>query len=650
MPVITQENGLKTVAGLPLRWGVRAYKQLQAAQAGAVGAMPQAYKDLSALLDRVTGAAIPVDATDSSLCILAERYAAECASSAATIHDTAALRVRMAHICTLRGIAEPDFEDDMQVIHRCTDPAWWRRNLRKTHGRAFEHAAMQMGFVSNQSGKYCSDETVARRVAQNRRNANALKATTMINTDTGQDFKLSELAAKGTGNKKIRRGELMMRMAGCNDIAVDLGHLGLFVTMTAPSKYHAVLQKSGDRNPKYNGATPLQAHEHLKTAWERTRAQNARDGLTIYGFRVAEPHHDGCAHWHMIFFMPKDQIEQFQKNLTKYACEEDRAELGDDVTPRIKFVDIDPTKDGGAAAYMMKYVGKNIGENEVIEDLFGNTIITKEMRVDAWAGVWGIRQFQPVGQPPVTAWREFRRVKEKVIKNAPECVQAAHAACQRVFETDEDGVMTVTHAANWAEYIQAQGGVKVGEVKTKQRDYSGAVVVPYKSKAKAGQFYFVGIKTKTVTTAILSHGAKGGYLIGLAAPVVAVEGRYGLLDCAKPIGVYCKVAPDVVYQSTRYTWKKNGGGVAFRFPWSSVNNCTPSDIAAAHRVDRMPDLLPDYDPKEWFESEEAGQAIFYPHELAEMEAHYKAEAKLLHDNTVFTEPLNKKLRRMYRNA
>lgn len=590
MPVITQENGRATVKGLPIRWGARAYQELTAAQAGAVGAMPAEYKSLAALLDAVTDAPIPIDATDANLCMQAERFAGECASFSATIHDNQALRQRLAGICRLRGIQPPDIDDDTQVIRRCTDPAWWRRAMRKVHGRAFEHAAIRLGFVSSQQGKYASDESVKRRIAQNRRNAAALESVTMTNDETGQKFTLAELAAKGNGNKRIRRGELMMRMAGCEQIATELGHVGIFVTLTAPSKYHAVLQKSGKRNPNYNGATPLQAHGHLNTVWQRTRAQNGRDGVQPYGFRIAEPHHDGCAHWHMLMFMPSAQVAAFKANLKFYALQEYGSEAGASNT-RVKFEQIDPAK-GGAAGYMAKYVGKNIGnENDSENDIFGNQIITSEMRVDAWAGTWGIRQFQAIGQAPVTAWRELRRVPALAIEHAPAHVKAAHAACQRIETKDaETGEIVCTHAANWAEYLRAQGGVNLG------RDYR----------------------------------------IGVAAPVVMVEGRYGLTECAKPAGIYCTAEPEKIYQSTRYTWTQSGGGVRFCLPWSPVNNCTQDTPPSWMRDANQGEEIADYDPAEWFDSFDAEQMIFYQHEIDELKAQAGVLAGMHRDCTVWT--------------
>jgi hypothetical protein len=38
--------------------------------------------------------------------------------------------------------------------------------------------------------------------------------------------------------------------------------------------------------------------------------------------------------------------------------------------------------------------------------------------------------------------------------------------------------------------------------------------------------------------------------------------------------VYCKAAPDVVYASTRYEWKRATVAAASDAPWTRVNNCT----------------------------------------------------------------------------
>ncbi len=556
MPVIQQENGRKTVAGLPLRWGIRAYHELQKAQGNVLGVVPEKYKQLSALLDEVTDAPLPIDATDAQICILAQRCAEEAAKQAneetpiefqqmkkGKLHTftafTMPVRARLEWLLKQRGIKPPKIEDDRQFILRACDAAFWRRNLRKTHGRTFEHAAIRLGLVSIKAGAYCSNESVARHREQKRRNRNLLASIKLQNQSTDQVFGLDELSDKTTSNETIRRGELMLRLSGCEEVANECGDTGLFITITCPSKYHAILVRSGELNPKYDGSTPRQAAEYLQTIWARIRTAYGKRGIRPYGFRIAEPHHDGCPHWHMLVFVKPGQVEALQDIITDYALREDGDEPGAQAN-RVDFEIMSADK-GSACGYLAKYVSKNIGDEHVTDhidsdgvitaaqDMTGDEVTKPHQRVQAWASVWGIKQFQPIGQPPVMGWREMRRVSYETVQHAPEFILDAWNAAQRIEAVDiGTGEKKVIQAANYAGYIRAQGGVCLGRK----------------------------------------------YRIGVATRQAEVEGRYGLALADVPVGIYAKAQPNAVYESTRYRWKRIGVAVAVAFPWSPVNNCT----------------------------------------------------------------------------
>ncbi|MCP6617963.1 replication endonuclease, partial [Klebsiella pneumoniae] len=79
-------------------------------------------------------------------------------------------------------------------------------------------------------------------------------------------------------NPKIARHELMVRMRGFEDMANEMGLVGMFYTLTAPSRYHATHVHSGKRNDKYCNASPRKTQKYLCNVWSRVRAKWGREG------------------------------------------------------------------------------------------------------------------------------------------------------------------------------------------------------------------------------------------------------------------------------------------------------------------------------------------------------------------------------------
>lgn len=350
-------------------------------------------------------------ASDSDIVAAATERAEEVAGhlsrlTLSTAEVVAAWCARFAKHC---GVALPRCKELRGVVGRMTEAAWWRRALRRSIVREVEKQCVRLGMVHRRASVYASVEAIARRAEQRRRNARIMAGLEAVNED-GEILDMSELVAGSVSNPQIRRMELMTRVAGFERCAAASGHVGVFYTVTCPSRMHARLSPSGAANPKYDKTTPRKAQAYLSKTWARVRARLARLGVGVYGFRVAEPHHDATPHWHMVLFMEGAARDAVDAAMLDYFCEADAGELSTWAARSVR-VNAKAIDGRGAAGYIAKYISKNIDAAGVGEDLeTGGDASDSVAAVDAWAATWGIRQFQQIGGAGVTIWRELRRL------------------------------------------------------------------------------------------------------------------------------------------------------------------------------------------------------------------------------------------------
>ncbi|MCX5545682.1 replication endonuclease [Paraburkholderia sp. CNPSo 3076] len=589
------EWAASVVAGIPRPWAARLLSRWEKRRgsfdplvtAGEGIARRKANEELRASVAslRPVSDALPLDASDNDVCnhawemaercrvkrlgIEAEQQHAptedfiECVRAAGAAVDSPSLdtyeqRLRLVPVCRAAGIAPPDASryEDRPAVMRMVAAHWWRGQLRKAHAKAVERAAIGLSLVAKDRECYVSSWSLEARRYQNERNAATLENTIAKNLETEQEFTLAQLAAKGTANKAIRRTELMTRINGFERIAIAAGHAGLFLTITCPSKMHR-RKVQGARtvdNGNWDGTTPDEAQAYLRDVWARIRAALARRGVNLYGFRIAEPQHDGTPHWHCLFFYEAQHADTVRTIVRRYALAMDGDEPGAQAK-RCDFKRMDPAK-GTAAGYIAKYVAKNIDGYRLEKDLEGNDSLETSARVEAWASRWRIRQFQQIGGPPVSVWRELRRV-EAVPDDAPPFVRDAHNAVNKVavFEGRDNASVA------WDRYVKAQGGVSCG------RNYRVRI-----AKVQGG--------------GLNRYGEEG------AAQIVGIEyaDQYRKVD---GIATYWR-ARTVTVESKRYEWvilrpaaharagyaaqPVEGFDLGFkrehRAPWTCVNNCT----------------------------------------------------------------------------
>ncbi|MFP9230157.1 replication endonuclease [Pectobacterium cacticida] len=409
---------------------------------------------------------------------------------------------------------------------RMMSPEWWRVRIKRRRDLQREHMAIAVGQVQKSASAYVSRSTLGEWIEQKKRNREFFKTFDLENPDTGERVSMNDMVNGSNANPAIRRCELMVRMRGFEDLATEMGCAGEFYTITAPSKYHSA-HSGGGFVKQWNGASPRDTQKYLCSVWAKIRAALSREGISVFGFRVVEPHHDGTPHWHMLLFMQPEHVEQVRDIMCYHARYEDSEELQSEEALKARFhvEPIDESK-GSATGYIAKYISKNIDgfalDGETDEET-GKSLKDMSKAVSAWASRWRIRQFQQIGGAPVTVYRELRRLRDIQLDDAR-----------------MDAVLAAADLGDWAAYTQAQGGPLVS------RD-NLVVRLAYEITEQGNQY---------------------------AEDVQRVQGVYSpLLGVASEIVtrlVKWNIVPKLADASA-----EAGFAVDLNPAWSSVNNCTP---------------------------------------------------------------------------
>lgn len=324
---------------------------------------------------------------------------------------------------------------------RMTDEKWWRLKLNRYVVCLLENFARDIGAVHRRAGVYVSDDAAHRYAQRQRRARRYFDASELLNLDTGEVLPMSDVVAGSVSNPTNRRNELMTRMKGFEKWAEARGDVGRFYTLTTPSKFHA-RHHDGSENQKWDGAAVAAGHVHLCELWKRFRSWASRSGIHPYGFRVSEPHHDGTPHWHLLLFMRPGDAERVTERLRFLALSVDGDERGA-AQNRFDVVAMSASE-GSATGYLAKYIAKNIDGFGVGEDFEAEApALDTATRVKAWASTHHIRQFQQIGGPGVTVWREFRRLR---VSPEDSLLAAIWAACD---------------AGEWCGYVEGMGGTEI---------------------------------------------------------------------------------------------------------------------------------------------------------------------------------------------
>lgn len=337
----------------------------------------------------------------------------------------------------------------------CAD--WWYRKLWQMRCEWREEQLRAVCLVNKKASPYVSYEAVIHKREQRRKSLEFFRSHELINED-GDTLDMEDVVNASNSNPAHRRNEMMACVKGLELIAEMRGDCAVFYTITCPSRFHATLN-NGRPNPKWTSATVRQSSDYLVDTFAAFRKAMHKAGLRWYGVRVAEPHHDGTVHWHLLCFMRKKDRRSITALLRKFAIREDREELGTNTGPRFKSELINPRK-GTPTSYIAKYISKNIDGRGLAKEISketGRSLRDSAEHVSAWASLHRVQQFRFFGIPGRQAYRELRLLAGQAAR-----VQGERKAGAPVLDNPRlDAVLAAADAGCFATYIMKQGGVLV---------------------------------------------------------------------------------------------------------------------------------------------------------------------------------------------
>ncbi|WP_167376754.1 replication endonuclease [Pseudomonas guineae] len=311
------------------------------------------------------------------------------------------------------------------VIARAKCKKFWTRSIEKKVNESrlnYEARNKIVGEQQNEKNSsnkqtqlYCSDKTLKRTKEKSDRNEKTLSKCFVTHIKTGKTENLLEVAKR---NEENRASETYHIVKNLEHLADEIGFKWVFITLTAPAKYHPNPAK-GKRRYDYKLSVGA-SHEYIKCQWARIQSVLNTRGIpaspeTYFGLRTVEPHKDGSMHWHMLLFVNAELIEKIIKAIR----EKFKTKASATIVIGREHAEKGSAK---AASYIYKYISKSLSKKEQAKsaqnDIDDDTreksdlaTIRNKHRVQAAIKAIGARQYQSIGvNNLITMYRKINKL------------------------------------------------------------------------------------------------------------------------------------------------------------------------------------------------------------------------------------------------
>lgn len=304
------------------------------------------------------------------------------------------------------------------TVMRSQCKKFWQQSLeKKVNEDRLNHEAKNaiLGGPEINDGRtpqlYCSNETLERENEKRKDNEEKLSRYKVVDLKNKTEESLLSIALK---NEENRISELYFIAKNFERLAGEKKFNWIFVTLTAPAKYHPNPSKGKN---SYDPSVGIKgSHDYLKHSWTNIRSILNERGIPTspdhyFGFRTVEPHKDGSLHWHLLIFVDEKYLPKVTQAI--------REKFPGEVQAKIVL----GSKDEGcasAASYLYKYITKSLSRSKSTDsesDIDNNreqndlASLRNKERVQAALKAIAARQYQPFGICNLgTAFRKINKL------------------------------------------------------------------------------------------------------------------------------------------------------------------------------------------------------------------------------------------------
>ena len=299
------------------------------------------------------------------------------------------------------NIPKVEFSDaklDDEFYDSLTDQKVWERKITKAINQNHQQLARYLNFVGEYGANFVTDSAIDTHKKGLKKKQDFADSNVILNKNTNEYFPIPSVSKQ----QYQKYSELLCFVNGLHEYAFNKNLSAVFVTITAPSKFHTNPNKIKTTALR----TPAETKQTLLDGWQSYTNRVRQWKSKSFTFRVFDSHEDGTPHLHALLYFPTSMAARHKKALLKVYGLKTLIN-----TKRIEWDDI-KYSDNYPLRYTVDKVKPILTSNNKLLDSSNDLV-----RLASFLSAWGIQGHSFTGMPAITKelWKELRSKKYQIV-------------------------------------------------------------------------------------------------------------------------------------------------------------------------------------------------------------------------------------------